>query len=199
MSIGASEVKTLREKTGAGMMDCKRALEESGGDFEKAVESLRTKGIATAEKRSGRETKEGVVEAYIHPGSRLGVLVEVNCETDFVGKTDEMKNFAREIAMQVAAANPVAISRDDFPKDMIEKEMEIYRSQAKEMKKPDNIITKIAEGKLEKYFKETCLLEQQYIKDPDKSIQDILHDVIAKTGENISIRRFSRFRLGEES
>lgn len=198
MEILAGIVKELRDKTGAGMMDCKRALEETQGDATKAIEILRTKGIATAEKRAGRATKEGIIDSYIHPGNRLGVLVEINCETDFVGRTGEIKTFAREIAMQVAASSPLVIKREDIPPEKIEKELEIYKNQAREMKKPDAVIEKIALGKLEKYYQEVCLLEQQYIKDPARSVKDLLMDLIAKTGENISIRRFARFRLGED-
>lgn len=198
MEISAGIVKELREKTGAGMMDCKRALESAQGDAVKAIEILRTKGIATAEKRAGRATKEGVIDSYIHPGNRLGVLVEINCETDFVGRTAEIKTFAREIAMQVAASSPLVIKREDLSSEKIEKELEIYKNQAREMKKPEAVIEKIALGKLEKYYQEVCLLEQQYIKDPARSVKDLLMDLIAKTGENISIRRFARFRLGED-
>lgn len=197
MEITATKVKELRDKSGAGMMDCKKALTETGGDMEAALDLLRKKGIADAEKRSGRETKEGIVDAYIHPGNRLGVLVEVNCETDFVARTDDFREFVRNIAMQIAAANPAAIAREDVDQSVIDKEKEILAEQAKDQKKPDHIVEKIIEGRLEKFFKEICLLEQQYVKNPDISIQDLVTEVKAKLGENVSIRRFSRFRLGE--
>ncbi len=196
MSISADKVKALREKTGVGIMECKNALQETDGDIDKAVELLRKKGIATAEKRAGRETKEGVIEAYIHAGSRLGVLVEVNCETDFVAKTDDFKAFARDIAMQIAATNPRVVSRDDYSKEEIEKELEIFRTQAKNEGKPENIIERFSQGKLEKFYQETVLLEQSFIKDPSKNIKELLTELIAKTGENITIRRFVRFQLG---
>jgi len=196
MSISADKVKALREKTGVGIMECKNALQETDGDIDKAVELLRKKGVATAEKRAGRETKEGVIEAYIHAGSRLGVLVEVNCETDFVAKTDDFKAFARDIAMQIAATNPRVVSRDDYSKEEIEKELEIFRTQAKNEGKPENIIERFSQGKLEKFYQETVLLEQSFIKDPSKNIKELLTELIAKTGENITIRRFVRFQLG---
>ncbi|MBN1349341.1 translation elongation factor Ts [candidate division KSB1 bacterium] len=196
MEISAKLVKELRDRTGAGMMDCKAALKESKGDLEKASEWLRKKGISKAEKREGRETKEGLVEAYIHPGNRLGVLIEINCETDFVAKTDDFKKFARNMAMQVAAANPIVINREDVPQDLIDKEKDVYYNQALNEKKPEKIIDKLVEGKLLKYFQEVCLMEQNYIKDPNKTVRDVMTEVIAKTGENITIRRFSRFQLG---
>lgn len=195
--VTAAMVKQLRETTGAGMMDCKQALTECGGDINKAIEFLRKKGLATAQKRAGRAMTEGVIQSYIHMGGKMGVLVEVNCETDFVAKTDDFKEFARNIAMHIAAANPVAIKAEDVPEDIVNKEKEIYRGQALEMGKPENMLEKIAEGKLRKFFKESCLLEQQYVRDPDKSVADMLNEMIAKTGENITIRRFSRFQLGE--
>lgn len=197
MSVSADKVKDLRDRTGAGIMDCKSALVETDGDIEKAVELLRKKGIASAEKRAGKETNEGLIDSYIHPGSRLGVLVEVNCETDFVAKTDDFKEFVRDIAMQVAAANANVVSREDYSEEQIEQELEIYRTQAKNEGKPDHIIEKFVQGKLEKFYQETVLLEQGYIKDPNKNIKEILTEVIAKTGENINIRRFVRFQLGE--
>ncbi len=197
MAVSAEQVKTLRAKTGVGIMECKSALTETDGDVDKAVELLRKKGVASAEKRAGRETKDGLVEAYIHPGSRLGVLVEVNCETDFVAKTDDFKNFVRDVAMQIAATNARAISREEFPAEEIEKEREIYLTQAQNEGKPENIIGRYVDGKLEKFFKETTLLEQGFIKDPNKTVKELLTDVIAKTGENIQIRRFVRFQLGE--
>ncbi len=198
MAVEASAVMELRKKTGAGIMDCKKALMESDGDMEKAIEYLRKKGVASAQKRSGREAKEGVVDAYIHPGNRIGVLVEVNCETDFVANTDDFRTFVRNVAMQIAASSPLVISREELPAETIEKEREIYRQQMKESGKPDHIIDKIVEGKLEKYYQEVCLLEQSYIRDPEKTIKDLLTDIIAKIGENIVIRRFVRYQLGEE-
>ncbi len=197
-NITAQMVKELREMTGAGMMDCKNALVEADGDMEKAVEILRKKGIAKAEKKAGRETKDGLVEAYIHAGGKLGVLVEVNCETDFVANTDDFKTFVRNVAMQIAATNPIAISREDVPEDVINREKEIYREQALSSGKPEHIVDKIAEGKLEKFFAENVLLEQAYIRDPEKTIKDYLTETIAKLGENITIRRFARFRIGED-
>ncbi|MCD6376153.1 MAG: translation elongation factor Ts [Caldisericaceae bacterium] len=195
--ITAAMVKELREKTGAGMMDCKKALQEAEGDFEKAVELLRKKGIAKAAKRAEREANEGVVTAYIHPGSKLGALVEVNCETDFVAKTDDFQEFAKNIAMHIAASNPLAVSREDLDQTILEKEKEIYREQALASGKPEHIVDKIVEGRLEKYFSEVCLLEQPYVKDPDKTIKELLTETIAKVGENINIKRFARFRIGE--
>lgn len=196
-SISAEMVKQLREKTGAGIMDCKQALSETDGDMEKAVEFLRKKGLATAKKRSGRATSEGRIESYVHMGGKIGVLVEVNCETDFVAKTDDFIEFTKNIAMHIAATNPLGIVQEDVPEDVIEKEKEIYREQAKQTGKPDNILDKIAEGKLSKFFKEVCLMHQPYVKDPNLTVADYLNDVIAKIGENITIRRFSRFQLGE--
>jgi elongation factor Ts len=197
MAISAADVKELRDRTGAGIMDCKSALAETDGDIEAAVELLRKKGIAAAEKRAGRDTKEGVVESYIHAGSKLGVLVEINCETDFVAKTDDFGQFAKEIAMQIAAANARVVNREDFPQQELDKELDIYKTQAKNEGKPDNIIERFAQGKLEKFLKESVLLEQSYIKDPNKTVKDLLTEVISKTGENIQIRRFSRFQIGE--
>ncbi len=197
MAITAAEVKELREKTGAGMMDCKKALQESNGDVEKATEYLRKKGLQKAEKKVGRQTKDGLIKAYIHPGSRLGVLVEINCETDFVARTDEFQNFANDVAMQVAAAKPLAVSREDLPADLVSKEEDIYKAQAKESGRPENVLDRIAQGKMEKFYQESCLLEQSFVKDPNKTIQDLLNEMIAKLGENMSIRRFIRFELGE--
>lgn len=196
MEISAKIVKELRDQTGAGMMDCKKALQENDGDLAKATDWLRKKGISKAEKRAGREAKEGLVSSYIHPGSRLGVLVEVNCETDFVAKTDDFAGFVKDVAMQIAASNPQFIDRENVPQEIIDKEMEVYRQQAMEQKKPEHIATKIAEGKLDKYFQEICLVEQPFVKDPNKTIKDLLTEVISKTGENIVIRRFARFQLG---
>ncbi|MFQ5637405.1 MAG: translation elongation factor Ts [bacterium] len=196
MSVSAEKVKMLRERTGAGIMDCKRVLTETDGNIDKAVELLRKKGIASAEKRAGRETKEGVVEAYIHAGNKLGVLVEINCETDFVAKTDHFKAFARDLAMQIAATSPRVVSRNEYSKDEIDKEIDIFKTQAKNEGKPENIIERFAQGKLDKFYQETVLLEQAYIKDPGKNIKELLTELIAKTGENITIRRFVRFQLG---
>ncbi len=198
VNITAQAVKELREKTGAGMMDCKRALQEAEGDMEKAIEVLRKKGIAKAEKKASREVKDGLVEAYIHAGGKLGVLVEVNCETDFVAKTEDFKRFVRNIAMQIAATNPIAISREDVPAELVEKELQIYKEQALESGKPEHIVEKIAQGKLEKFFSEHVLLEQPYIRDPERTIKDYLTEMITKLGENISIRRYARFRIGED-
>jgi len=196
VKITSQMVKELREKTNAGMMDCKKALSETEGDMEKAVDLLRQKGLAVAAKRADRATSEGVIECYIHAGGKLGVMVEVGCETDFVAKTDDFKAFARDIAMHVAAANPVAVSRDDVPAEMVEREKEIYVKQAQESGKPEHIIDKIVSGKMEKYLSEICLMEQKFVKNPDLSIQDLLNELVAKMGENISIKRFSRFQIG---
>ena len=196
MAISADKVKTLRERTGVGIMDCKSALTETNGDIDKAVELLRKKGVASAEKRAGRETRQGLVETYIHPGSQLGVLIEVNCETDFVAKTDDFKNFVRDIAMQIAATGPRAVSREDFLQEDIDKELEIYKTQAENEGKPENIIERYVQGKLEKFYQENVLMEQSYIKDPNKNIKELLSEIIAKTGENINIRRFIRYQLG---
>lgn len=189
-------VKELRDKTNAGMMDCKKALTETGGDMEKAVDLLRQKGLAVAAKRSGREAREGVVEAYIHAGGKLGVLVEVLCETDFVAKTDAFKAFARDIAMHIAAVNPVAVSREEVPADLLQREKDIYINQAIESGKPQQIAEKMVSGKMEKYLSEICLLEQKFVKNPDLSVQDLLNELILKMGENISIRRFTRYQIG---
>ncbi len=196
--ITAQMVKELRERTKAGMMDCKKALEESQGDMEKAIAWLRQKGLAVAAKRAGRATAEGIVASYIHAGGKLGVLVEVNCETDFVAKTDQFQEFARDIAMQIAATNPVAIRREDVPEDFVEKEKQILINQAKETGKPEHIIEKIVQGRLEKMYKEVCLLEQPFVKNPDITIQDLLNELIGKLGENITIRRFVRYQVGAE-
>jgi elongation factor Ts len=195
--ISAAMVKQLREKTGAGMMDCKEALTECGGDVSNAVDFLRKKGLATAAKRAGRAMSEGVVASYIHTGGKLGVIVEVNCETDFVAKNEDFLEFARNIAMHIAATNPVGIKPEDVPEDIINREKEIYRAQALETGKPENILDKIAEGKLKKFFKENCLLNQPYVRDPDISVSDLINEMIARIGENITIKRFIRFQLGE--
>lgn len=194
--ISATMVKQLREKTGAGMMDCKDALAASGADMDKAIDFLRKKGLATAQKRAGRAMSEGIVESYIHLGGKIGVMVEVNCETDFVAKTDDFKEFARNIAMHIAATAPLGVKSEDVPQDLIEREKAIYRAQALESGKPEKMVDKIAEGKLAKFYKDSCLIEQQYVRDPNKTISDYLNEVIAKTGENITIRRFVRYQLG---
>ena len=196
MNITSQMVKELRDKTNAGMMDCKKALTDTSGDMEKAVDLLRQKGLAVAAKRAGRETKEGVVETYIHAGGKLGVMVEVGCETDFVAKTDDFKAFAKNIAMHIAAANPVAINREEVPADVLQRETDIYVNQAQESGKPQQIIEKIVGGKVEKYLAEICLLEQKYVKNPDLSIEDLLNELVAKMGENISIKKFARFQIG---
>jgi elongation factor Ts len=195
--ISAAMVKQLRDKTGVGIMDCKEALAQSGGDYEQAVAFLRKKGLATAAKRAGRATSEGLIHSYIHMGGKLGVLVEVNCETDFVAKSDHFQQFAKNIAMHIAASNPVSITAQDVPQDLIDKEMDIYRGQVREMKKPESMVDKIAEGKLQKFFKESCLMSQAYVRDPNITIADLLNDLIAKIGENVTIKRFVRFQVGE--
>jgi len=195
-TITSKMVKELRDKTNAGMMDCKKALTETGGDMEKAVDLLRQKGLAVAQKRAGRATSEGYIATYIHGDGKLGVMVEVGCETDFVAKNDDFRTFAREIAMQIAAANPAAVKREDIPGELIEREREIYRKQALESGKPENIVDKIISGKMEKFFSEVTLMEQKYIKDPDLTVQDLLNELVAKLGENISVKRFSRFQVG---
>ena len=197
MDISATMVRDLREKTGAGMMDCKKALTESGGNFEKAVDYLRQKGLATAAKRAGRVASEGRIGSYIHAGGKIGVMVEVNCETDFVAKTDDFQNFGKDLAMQIAASNPLFVRREEVPPEALEKEREIYRIQAREAGKPEKVIDKIVDGKLEKYYGEVCLLEQVFVKDTDLKIQDLLNGLIGKLGEKIEIRRFARFQVGE--
>lgn len=197
MEITASMVKELREKTGAGMMDCKKALGEANGDMEKASEILREKGIASAAKKAGRIAAEGLVESYIHANGRIGVLVEVNCETDFVAKTDEFKTFVRDIAMHIAATSPKYITREEVPADEIEKEREILKQQALNEGKPEKIIEKMVEGRIDKFYNEVCLLEQPFVKDPDVTIESLVKEKIAKIGEKISIRRFVRYELGE--
>ena len=195
--ITAALVKELRDKSGAGMMDCKKALQETDGDLDKAMEVLRKSGIAKAAKRSDKEANEGIVTSYIHPGSKLGVLIEINCETDFVANTDAFKEFVKNVAMHIAASSPLAIRREELDQQVVENEMKLFREQAIESGKPEHIVDKIAEGRLEKYYSEVCLLEQPYVKDPDKSINDLLTEAIAKIGENVSIKRFARFRIGE--
>jgi elongation factor Ts len=196
-TISAGMVKELRAKTGSGIMDCKQALKECEGDTQKAIEFLRKKGLATAQKRSGRETSEGVIQSYIHMGGKIGVLVEVNCESDFVAKNDDFQSFAKDVAMHVAAANPQGLSPEDIPAEVVEKEREILKATALEQGKPENMIDKIVDGQINKFYKESCLLSQAFIKDPKKTIEDHLNDVIAKIGENIKIKRFVRYQLGE--
>ena len=195
--ITAVMVRQLRDSTGIGMMDCKKALQESDGDMEKAVDFLRKQGMSAVEKRAGRDANEGVIASYIHPGSRLGVLLEVNCETDFVARTDDFQEFTRDEAMHIAAEQPTAVGREDVDPALIEKEKEIYLEQAKNEGKPENIAEKIVQGRLEKYYQEVCLLEQAFVKDPDKTIDQMLTELTAKIGEKLSIRRFACFRLGE--
>ncbi len=195
--VSAQIVKELRERTGAGMMDCKKALSESNGDMEKAIEYLREKGLAAAAKRSGRIAAEGLVEAYIHGNGRIGVLVEVNSETDFVAKNEDFKAFVRDVAMQIAAANPQYVRREEVPAEVVQKEKEILTAQALNEGKPEKVVEKMVEGRIEKFYKEICLMEQPYIKDPDKTIGDLLVDKIATIGENLNIRRFARFEKGE--
>jgi elongation factor Ts len=196
-TISAKMVMQLREKTGAGIMDCKGALTECNGDMDKAIDFLRKKGLATAAKRADRAMTEGIVASYIHTDSKLGVLVEVNCETDFVAKNDDFKAFAKNIAMHIAATNPVGIRPEDVSEEIINKEKEIYRGQVLEMGKPEKIADKIVEGKLKKYFKENCLMDQDYVRNPEMTIADLLNEMIAIIGENISIKCFARFKIGE--
>ena len=197
MGIDAKLVKTLREKTGAGMMDCKNALVDSNGDLDKAVDYLRKSGVTKAEKKGTRDTREGLVYSYIHAGGRLGVLLELNCETDFVAKTDGFTELAHNLAMQIAATNPLSLNRESIDDEIIVREKEIFTDQAKSEGKPDNIIEKMVEGRLSKFFQESCLLDQTYIKDPDKKVSDLLTETIATLGENISLNRFIRFAVGE--
>ena len=195
--ISAGMVKDLRAKTGAGIMDCKQALAECDGNAEKAVEFLRKKGLASAQKRSGRETSEGLIGSYIHMGGKIGVMVEVNCESDFVAKTEDFGEFVKNIAMHIAAANPIGLAPEDIPAEVIAKEREIYRAQALEQGKPENIVEKIVDGQIEKFYKDSCLLSQPYVRDPKTTIADLTTSVISKIGENIKIKRFTRFQLGE--
>lgn len=195
--ITAALVKELRERTGAGMMDCKKALSATDGDLEKAIDFLREKGLAAAAKKAGRVAAEGLVEAYIHGGGRIGVLVEVNCETDFVAKTDAFKEFVKDIAMHIAATNPSYLKREEVPTAELEHEQAVLAEQARNEGKPEKIIEKMVAGRIEKYYKEVCLMEQPFVKDPDKTISDLITESIAKIGENISIRRFTRYQLGE--
>jgi elongation factor Ts len=197
MMITAEMVKELRGRTGAGMMDCKKALNETNGDMEKAIDFLREKGLAAAAKKASRVAAEGLVESYIHGGGRIGVLVEVNCETDFVAKTDDFKALVKDIAMQIAAANPLYVRREEVPAEMIEHEREVLKVQSLNEGKPANIVEKMINGRIDKFYKEICLLEQSFIKDPDKTINQLITEKISKIGENISVRRFTRYQLGE--
>lgn len=197
VQISAEMVKVLRESTGSGIMDCKRALADAAGDMEKAIDFLRKKGLAKAAKRAGRSTSEGVIHSYIHTGAKLGVLLEVNCESDFVAKTENFQAFVKNVAMHIAASNPAGMTPEDVDPKLIEKEREIFRAQMIEEGKPENIIDKIVDGKVEKFYKDVCLMSQQYVKDPQMTITDLLKETIAKTGENIQIKRFARFQIGE--
>ena len=198
MSITSQMVKDLRDKTQAGMMDCKKALTETNGDMEKAVDLLRQKGLAVAAKRAGRATSEGVIETYIHAGGKLGVMVEIGCETDFVAKNEDFVEFAKDIAMHVAAASPVGITREEIPEEVIAREKEIYVQQALDSGKPENIVEKMVGGKIDKFIAEITLLDQKFVKNPDLTIQDLLNEIVAKMGENISIKRIARFQVGAE-
>jgi len=198
MDITIEMIKELRERTGAGVMEVKKALEEANGDIEKAVLILREKGVVKAAKKSSRMAKEGVIEAYIHTGEKLGVLVEVNCETDFVARTDEFKKLAKDIALQIAGMNPLYVSKEDVPPEVIEREKEIYRTQLKNEGKPEAVIEKIIDGKINKFYEEVCLLEQPFVRNPEIKVKDLITEEIAKLGENIVVRRFSRFVVGEE-
>ena len=195
-TISSDTVKELREKTGAGIMDCKRALADSGGDLEKAIDLLRQKGLSAAAKKASREAKEGLVSSYIHGGGKIGVLVEVNCETDFVARNSEFQELVKDIAMQIAASNPSYVRREDVPADLLDRERSIYKIQAKESGKPEHVLDKIVEGKVEKFYLETCLLEQPFVKDPSVTINDMVQQKIAKIGENIIVKRFTRYQLG---
>ena len=197
VEVNVEKIKKLRTRTNAGIMDCKEALQETGGDMESAVDFLRKKGLATALKRAGRETDEGLIHSYIHLGGKIGVLVEVNCETDFVAKTEEFKELVKNLAMHIAATRPLGVRREDIPEEVVKREEEIYRAQAIETRKPEKVLDKIVRGKMEKFYKESCLLDQQYVKDIDLSIQDLIHDMVAKTGENITVSRFVRYQLGD--
>lgn len=197
MEISAAWVRELREKTGAGMMDCKKALLESAGDMEKAVDYLRQKGLALASRKEGRAAAEGLVGSYIHGGGKIGVLVELNCETDFVARTPEFQNLLNDVAMQIAAANPRYIRREDVPEDELERERQIYHQQAIESGKPEKIVGKIVDGKMERFYSEVCLLEQEFIKDPDRQVGDLIKDVVARLGENVQVKRFTRYHIGE--
>ncbi len=197
MEISAGAIKELRQRTGVGVLDCKKALVECAGNVDEAIDLLRKKGLAKAAKRTGRATAEGLITSYIHPGGKIGVLVDVNCETDFVARTEDFQNLAKEIAMHIAAMNPLAVTREDVPADIIEKEKEILRAEAETSGKPEKVLGKIVEGRLEKFFIEHCLLEQAYIKNPEITVKDLIYDTMAKVGENIAVRRFTRYQLGE--
>ena len=197
--ISATSVKELREMSGAGMMDCKKALTEASGDLEKAIDILRKTGIAKARKKSGRSAKEGLILPYIHPGDKLGVLLEINCETDFVASTEDFVELSKDIAMHIAASNPISVSREGVPSDILDREKEIYADQARQSGKPEDIIQKMTEGRLNKFYQENVLLEQAFVKDPDKTISDLITETVAKLGENILVTRFSRFQLGEKA
>jgi len=197
-TISASIVKELREMSGAGMMDCKKALTEASGDLEKAIDILRKTGIAKARKKSGRSAKEGLILPYIHPGAKLGVLLEINCETDFVANTDDFKELSKDIAMHIAASNPMSVNREGIPKDVLVREKDIYADQARQSGKPEDIIEKMTEGRLNKFYQENVLMEQTFVKDPDKTVSDLITETVAKLGENILVSRFSRFQLGEK-
>jgi len=200
VEITAEMVKKLRDKTGAGMMDCKKALSQTGGDIDKAIDILRTKGQATAEKRAGKAAAEGLIGCYVHrPGGKIGVMVEVNCETDFVARTAEFEAFVKDMAMHIAAASPLYVEREDLPEDVLDRERAIYRQQAIEAGKPEKVLDKIVEGKLDKFISDVCLMEQEFIKDTDRTIQEVLDELVGKTGEKILIRRFARFVVGEEA
>lgn len=198
MSVDAGQVKKLRDACGAGIMDCKMALTEAQGDVEEAIKILRKKGMATADKKSSRATNEGLIDYYIHPGAKVGVLIEVNCETDFVARNEDFKAFVHDVAMHIAAASPAWVSRDDIPEETKATEVEIYSAQARQSGKPDAVIEKIAEGKLNKWFSELVLLEQPFVKEPEKTIDDLRRELIGKIGENVEIRRFARFRVGDQ-
>ena len=197
--ITAQSVRMLREKTGLGMMDCKKALQETGGDSEKAIEYLRKQGLSAVEKRAGRDASEGLIQAYIHQGSRLGVLLEVNCETDFVARTDDFQEFAKDVAMHIAASQPLAVEREGIPADAVERERAIFLEQAKNEGKPEHIAEKIVDGRMEKFYQENCLLEQVFVKSPDQTVGELVTEITAKIGEKITVRRFERFVLGEDA
>ena len=198
MSSLSALVKELRGKTGAGILDCQKALQDTGNDVEKAIDLLRQKGLAAAQKKAGRETKEGIISSYIHSGSKIGILIEVNCETDFVARNEEFQAFVKEVALQIAASHPLYVKREEIPENLIEREKNIYLAQMKESGKPEAAWEKIIKGKLEKYYQEQCLLEQAFIKDPSVTIQDLLSQKIAKLGENLTISRFTRYQLGQD-
>jgi elongation factor Ts len=197
MEISAGAIKELRQRTGVGLMDCKKALSECAGNVEEAIDFLRKKGLAKAAKRASRETTEGIITSYIHPGNKIGVLVDIDCETDFVARTEDFQRLAKEIAMHVAAMNPIAVSREDVPPAAIERERDIFRAEAEASGKPEKVLEKIVEGKVEKFFTEQCLMEQPYIKNPDITVKDFISDAVAKFGENVVVRRFTRYQLGE--